>query len=219
MDVDSLSTEVIRHPLIADIAQAKLTLRQLSYVFSQYKFYCEKFPSFLNLISDRFSAHREVAVLRENLAEELGLTNAGVSHLALFEKFIGSIEAHLEERKPHVRGSAVSEYISKLDSFLAGANFFESLGAIGPGTEEITPKQYSHILTGLKRYANSTFDTEFFSVHISGDRVHAEEIRRCFQEVAKTDHESESFLRGAERALILEKCFWDELQIEMALHE
>jgi hypothetical protein len=83
------------------------------------------------------------------------------------------------------------------------------LGALGPGCEDITPREYVLICGGLLKSGHfERSHLTFFDEHIKHDGYHSQGIESSIDEwVAK--HGPNAVEQGALKALALEEMYWN----------
>lgn len=208
---------VMKHPLLAAIGQGTLSAKAALHVFTQYGHYCEYFPRFLASAAAKVPHEEWREPIVRNLWEEHGEGNPARSHRVLYRRFLDSLAARTDStsclRTP---GPAVSRYLARLDEFFRDASPLEAIGAIGPGTEDVTPAQYAAILAGLATQPWAAgCDLEFFTVHVSADTAHADSFWEILHASIADEVSLAAVTRGARFALEREREFWDSLAEEI----
>lgn len=205
--------EILDHPLIDRIKRGQLNRNQLRHFAIQYGIYCSYFPRFLCACAANIPDDQTRFALIENLWEEHGSGKLSGSHRVLFEKFciaLGITPLELKNAKPLPSTLIYVEYILNM---CQDASFIKSLGALGPGTEFFTSKEYELIYKGLQKVEGLTeSDLEFWSVHITLDEHHYEDMLSSIVPWLNNEKNIQDFKEGAERAVDLEILFWDGLE-------
>lgn len=213
MDLMPKINEILTHPFINRISNGSLTPDQLKFFTLQYGIYCSYFPRFLCACAANIPDDDTRLALIENLWEEHGSGNLEGSHRVLFEKFalaVGVSKEALTSAKPLASTLIYVEYILNM---CQDSSFIKSLGALGPGTEFFTSKEYDIIYKGLQKVEGlSEDDLEFWWVHISLDDHHYDDMLTSIVPWLRDDKSSELVKEGAERAVDLEILFWDGLE-------
>lgn len=204
---------ILRHPFVCRISDAWLDRTQLQYFAGQYYFYCNYFVRFLSACAANIPDDRTRMPIIENLWEEHGEGQAEKSHRVLFEKFANSLGMSRKELMDTKPISSTSICCENLFSIAKDSHFLMSLGALGPGTEYFTSREYEIIYKGLQKYPFlSADDLEFWSVHITLDDQHYSDMCQSLEPWLE-DEESMGWVRiGAQRAIELELLFWDGLE-------
>ena len=205
--------EILDHPVIMRIKRGELTRNQLRIFAIQYGIYCSYFPRFLCACAANIPDDQTRMSLIENLWEEHGSGKISGSHRVLFEKFclsLGVTPLELKNARPLPSTQIYVEYVLNM---CQDSSFIKSLGALGPGTEFFTSKEYDLIYRGLQKVEGLTEDDlEFWSVHITLDDHHYEDMMASIVPWLNNETNVALLKAGAERAVDLEILFWDGLE-------
>ncbi len=205
--------EILDHSVIQKIQRGELNRNQLRKFAIQYGIYCSYFPRFLCACAANIPDDRTRMSLIENLWEEHGSGKIAGSHRVLFEKFCLSLGVTSEELKKAKPLPSTLIYVEYILNMCQDASFIKSLGALGPGTEFFTSKEYDLIYKGLQKVEGLTeSDLEFWSVHITLDDHHYEDMLTSIVPWLDVPENVTLFKEGAERAVDLEILFWDGLE-------
>lgn len=181
--------------------------------FRQYRHYCSRFPKFLSLLLARSESEVARRPLIANLWEESGEGNLQNSHLQLLDRFLNATAGGSPDVSP---GAAVSKYVFEIERYLWNQPVAAAFGFIGPGTEEITSRQYSIFLEALRGYQLwSESDLIFFASHIEADVRHANLFWDALANICKSEEDWRQVKVGAEASLDLELTFWKELVADL----
>lgn len=204
---------ILSHRFVKRIADASLSERQLQFFVGQYHWYCEHFPRFLAAAAANIPDDETRFPLLENLWEEHGSGDLSGSHRTLYYHFAeaaGLNRTALDAIEPLSTTRICCENMLQLCRY---GHFLEALGALGPGTEYFTNREYSIIAEGLKNY--NCFDTnalDFWTVHISLDEHHYSDMIGAIRPWANNEAHRSLIRAGAKRALDLEFLFWEGLE-------
>lgn len=87
------------------------------------------------------------------------------------------------------------------------------MGALGPGTECVVPTLYRELERGIARSGMvAPADYVFWTIHVSCDEGHGENIVRALAPFAKTREQQELIQGGAMRVLDARGAWFDGLQ-------
>ncbi len=204
---------VLTHPVITKINKGELSKEQLRLFAIQYSIYCGYFPRFLCACAANIPDDNTRMAIIENLWEEHGSGDLKGSHRVLFEKFalsVGVTPEDIRNAKPIPSTLINVEYLLNM---CQDGSFIKSLGALGPGTEFFTSREYELIYRGLQKVEGLTeSDLEFWSIHITLDDHHYEDMVDAVRIWLDTEENINLFKEGAERAVDLEILFWNGLE-------
>jgi pyrroloquinoline-quinone synthase len=204
---------ILRHPFLKRIEDGWLDREQLQYFAKEYNVYCRYFPRFLAAAAANIPDDPTRMPLIENLWEEHGEGILSKSHRVLYENFAVAIGLSKKELDQVVPLATTDICCKHLLDICMDDDFITSLGALGPGTEFFTNKEYTIIVNGLRKYDFLTEDDiEFWTVHIALDEDHYSEMLESIAPWADTVENKHRLKAGAKRAIDLELLFWDGLE-------
>lgn len=205
--------EILDHPVINRIQEGTLNRNQLRLFAVQYGIYCSYFPRFLCACAANIPDDKTRFAIIENLWEEHGSGHLSGSHRVLYEKFAKALGISAEELHNAKPLPSTLIYVEYVLNMCQDGSFIKSLGALGPGTEFFTSREYELIYKGLQKVEGLTEpDLEFWSVHITLDEHHYEDMLSSILPWLNSDKNIQDFKDGAERAVDLEILFWDGLE-------
>ncbi len=206
-ELTPLIHQVIHHPVLRGVAS--LGRSELQILGREYALVCAHFPRLIAAVAANVPNDVTRLPLVENLWEEHGSGNLGLSHRTLFGRFLLAVDISGEPQPSEVSGST-RRYIKEVSEICQNGHFLEGLGALGPGTEFFTGIEFDHLYNGLMETGYfSEFDLEFFSVHIGMDDEHYEGMRQALTPWLGNRTNEAHIRRGARRAVQLEVEFWD----------
>jgi len=204
---------ILNHRVVKAIHNAELSRQQLQFFALQYHIYCSYFPRFLCACAANIPDDITRLPIIENIWEEHGSGKLSGSHRVLYERFahsLGITDEELKQVKPIPSTLINVEYLLNM---CQDDSFIKSLGALGPGTEFFTSKEYNLIYRGLQKVEGLTEeDLEFWSVHITLDDHHYDDMLISIRPWLNTEENIQLMKEGAERAIDLEILFWDGLE-------
>lgn len=208
--------KILNHRFIKRITDRSLTPEQLQYFGIQYKVYCEHFPRFLAAAASNIPDDETRMSLIENLWDEHGNGDISKSHRKLYNNFCRGLGLSEVQISNPVASPPTLIYVQFLLKICQESNFLKSLGALGPGTEFFTSREYEILYNALKRYEFlDDKSLEFWFVHIELDDNHyglmLESILNCIH----TEKDFEEMKEGAELAIDLELLFWEGLEDQL----
>lgn len=212
-ELQPMISQILDHPFLNRLAEGRLSQEQLRYFAMQYSVYCSYFPRFLAASAANVPDDRTRMPIMENLWEEHGEGRIERSHRVLYEQFalalgLSADDLHRVSPLPNTRAC-----VENLLDLCEEGHFLESLGALGPGTEYFTTKEYLKILTGLRNYPQlSETDLVFWEVHTELDEEHYSEMIDALRPWTRTSVEESLVRHGAIKAIELEVLFWDGLE-------
>ena len=219
-DLQSDVTRLLESAVFQEIARKTADPKRIWFIFSQYRHYCRSFPQFLEALLTRTTSVVARQPLLDNLWEESGSGDAAKAHPAMLDGFLdawaeasGVSEAEmLRSQQLHPPSKPVSSFVDDILLFLKTAPLASAFGFLGPGTEEITSRQYDFILKSLRSYGLvEESKLEFFSAHITADIKHADVFWDAIENVARTESDWLDVERGARESLKRETQFWKEM--------
>ncbi len=205
--------KILNHPFIERIESGWLDKPQLQYFAKQYSVYCHYFPRFLAAAAAKIPDDATRLPIVGNLWEEHGEGSVQKSHRVLYNKFaeaVGLSETELNAVEPLPTTRICCENMFNL---CHQGQFLESLGALGPGTEFFTNREYTKISNGLRKYEFlNDEDIEFWLVHIALDEDHYSDMVKAMENWAHSLENKYLIKSGAKKAVDLEHLFWDGLE-------
>lgn len=204
--------EILAHPFLRRLEERTLNLLQLREFALQYNIYTSYFPRFLAAVAANIPDDNTRASLIENLWEEHGEGNMQYSHRSLFHRFLTALDITEIEWQFAKPLTSTSQYVNALFDLCHNSHFLKGLGAMGPGTEFFTSDEYALIASGLKKYSFlSSYDIEFFSLHIDMDEGHYSSIVSAVFPWIDSEDNMKMVREGAKEAINLEISFWHGL--------
>jgi pyrroloquinoline quinone (PQQ) biosynthesis protein C len=196
------------HPWFRQIQGCTLTTPQLSRFSQQYTIASREFPRILCRASASIQTDTTRAALIENLWDEHGRGDLSKSHRALLDRFVIACNLAPEELSQDIATPETRLYLDGMSALCTGDDELVVLGAIGPGCEEFTPRQYKLLATCLERTLDRS-SLEFFFEHISHDGAHIGDIYNSIIPICTTEEAIARVCFGAKQALLLETMFWN----------
>lgn len=204
---------ILKHPFLKRIEKGSLTKGQLKYFIGQYSYYCEYFPRFLSACAANIPSDVTRMPLIENLWEEHGEGKMKESHRVLFDNFAKAAGVSITDLKNTPPLITTEAAVKNLFNVCLQSDYLKSLGALGPGTEFFTNDEYKIIVKGLKKYKFfNDKNLRFWTVHITMDEGHYQEMLSIIKPLAKSSKDRASIASGAKLAIELELLFWDGLE-------
>jgi pyrroloquinoline-quinone synthase len=189
-------------------------------VFQEYRVYCASFPRFLGTLLSRSDNETVRQPLILNLWEESGEGNLQKTHLKMLEDFLNKWSDAIGVKILDISrstGVVTPKFCSDIQSFLHSRSLPEVFGFIGPGTEEVTARQYGSFVKGLRGYGLlKDADLDFFTAHLVADVRHADLFWDALEAVCTTEASWDLAQKGAAASLTLEIEFWDSLMKEVS---
>jgi pyrroloquinoline quinone (PQQ) biosynthesis protein C len=233
MNSYALTSSAVNHPYLDALKKGELSNMSMAiqdFAF-QYGSYSSKFIHYVSTVINKLNDPKHVDILTENLNEEKGHSHdvelpknvsqsiQGVPHSLLYKRFQEALGVNQEYKDNH-RYSQFSQLWSKNFLQLCDMDECVAIGAIGIGTELITPQVYEQILTGLKSYTELTLNERiFFDLHSVCDVKHAEQLVLIASDLAVDSDACEKIEYGARSALYLRTLFWDKMLVRAIISQ
>jgi pyrroloquinoline quinone (PQQ) biosynthesis protein C len=148
------------------------------------------------------------SLLQGRTAQLLELT-----HPALFRRFLKSLGISPDVVAASEPLPETAQFVREFEAVCRSGHWLEAMGALGPGTESIVPRIYSHILSGIRRSAAmDPNDYVFWTIHVHCDEGHGENISRAIESYLDRPENQELVLQGAMRVLDARKLWFDALE-------
>jgi len=187
--------------------------------FQEYRVYCASFPKFLGTLLSRSDDEVVRQPLIINLWEESGEGDLRKTHLKMLDRFLSSWSESIGLKNWEIAatsGTVTRKFSSDIHSYLQTKSLPEVFGFIGPGTEEVTTKQYELFVKGLRGYGLvNDGDLEFFTTHLVADVRHADLFWDALAAVCVSEDSWHLAQQGASASLDLEIVFWENLLKEV----
>jgi pyrroloquinoline-quinone synthase len=210
-ELSPLIDGVVEHPFL--VALPSIDQDGLRLFASEYALCNSYFPRCLAAVAANVPDDVTRLPLIENIWEEHGLGDLGASHRTMFWRF--AVACGLPETRPPTTQkplATTADYAETLLGICREGHFLEGMGALGPGTELVTGRQYRRLLAGLQMTGRFTEeDLVFFQLHIGLDDDHNADLEAAMAPWVTDLDSKERIRRGARRALELEIGFWDGL--------
>lgn len=216
VDLEELVERVVEPAFIRRLTAGDVTPDGVRTFACEYLYYCERFPRVVCAVAMNVPEDRTRLALVQNLWDEHGQGDVNQSHRELYYRFVEALGLDLTDARE--RASTVTrKYVDDLFGYCQNSGFLHGLGALGPGTEYTTTRQYSSIVDGLS--GSGFLDEnalEFFRVHIEGDPMHFSDFTRALGPFLSDSASCTAVREGAVFALETETVFWEGVN-EIAL--
>lgn len=212
-----LVNKLLEGPFSKGLNQGTFHPNFVGQVFGEYRLYCASFPKFLGTLLARTDEEIARRPLIINLWEESGEGDLEKTHLKMLDRFLlawSQAKPKGETFAPvgFVSKTATKDFCDDIQNYLATKSAPQVFGFIGPGTEEVTARQYELFVAGLRKYSMvSEKDLEFFSAHMVADVRHADLFWNALENVCKTEADWGLAAEGAKASLEMEIQFWANL--------
>ena len=205
--------KILHHPFVSRIKDGWLNESQLKYFVGQYGIYCDFFPRFLSAAAANIPDDPTRISIVENLWEEHGSGDINMSHRILYEKFATAFDFNPDTLRDIEPLGTTEICIENMLHICRQDHFLIALGALGPGTEYFTNKEYEIIVGGLRKYDFLTDDhLTFWDVHITLDEDHYGDMVKSIDPWMFSEENQKLVEKGAKKALALEYIFWEGLE-------
>lgn len=188
--------------------------------FQEYRVYCASFPKFLGTLLSRSENEIVRQPLIINLWEESGEGDLRKTHLKMLDRFLSRWSEAIGKKNWDLTassGAVTRKFSSDIQTYLQTKSLPEVFGFIGPGTEEVTARQYELFVTGLRGYGLvNDDDLEFFTTHLVADVRHADLFWDALGAVCTSEDSWRLAQQGASASLDLEIVFWENLLKEVS---
>jgi len=146
----------------------------------------------------------------QNLWDEHGQGDVRRSHRSMLRRFLDYLQV-APEYESREKGPA-ARYVQSMTQLCQEANEAAVIGALGPGCEYFTPREYRLIATALRaQFSIPDEALEFFLDHISHDDLHIGSLDEALGLVVKGDGDMHDAIEGAKRSIQIEITFWEDM--------
>ncbi len=212
---------VIQHPYLCRLASGQLpdvvlALQDFAFQFAFYNMhFLDYLKDVISLLED--TSHKEK--LTVNLREEEGIIgeNAYLSHQALFSIFQESLGVDKEYRLLHQPAESAIQWQGAFTRLCLSGHPARAVGAIGLGTDYISPDIYQSLVKSVERFT-TLYDDEFafLKIHAEPSSEHGTLMRQVTEELAGFLENRYEIEAGMWEALELRAAFFDDM-LERAL--
>jgi pyrroloquinoline-quinone synthase len=170
----------------------------------QYAIASAEFPIVLCLAGASLGDDRIRATIIENLWDEHGQGNIEKSHREMLRRFLEACGADLA---PAQALPSTSQYILGMKRLASSSNEAAVLGALGPGCEEFTVREYRLVIAALRDRFNEA-ELSFFYDHVRHDGGHVSGLNEAIDSVCDSQEQLDVACTAATEAIALEYEFW-----------
>lgn len=181
-NLDELS--ILLHPFYVKWNKGELTIENLQYYSGQYFHHVNAFPRYISTIHSKCESINDRQVLLDNLIdEEKGEEN----HPELWLQFSEGLGC---DRQNVLHSEANDKTTKLVEGFfnLCNQSYASGLGALYAYERQV-PQVAKSKLEGLKSFYQISDErtTKFFTVHMSADEWHSQEIEDLIQKLPETE--------------------------------
>lgn len=175
----------------------------------QFYLFCVTFHRCLGGLISTTPNQRLIAMIADNLYDEMGRGNLAESHLEILKRFsrsIGYSETDIASIKP------LPATVELNDAFIAVSkrDFHIGIGAVGLGAEFAGALFFKNVYASFRqkpflRQAN----TLIYEIHAQDDTRHRADMKSVLEGMTFTSHEQRKMLLGIELSNALFDNFWE----------
>lgn len=211
----------LQHPYLCRLASGQLpdvvlALQEFSF---QYAFYNLHYLDYLKDVIDLLEDIQHKEKLTVSLREEEGIIgeNAYLSHQALFKIFQQSLGVDKEYHLLNQPSESAIQWQASFTRLCRSGNPARAVGAVGLGTDYISPTVYQHLVKSVERFT-TLYDDEFafLKIHAEPSSEHGTLMRQVTEEMAGFLENRYELEAGMWEALELRAAFYDDM-LERAL--
>jgi pyrroloquinoline-quinone synthase len=175
----------------------------------QFYLFCVTFHRCLGGVVSNTPDQRIIAMLAENLYDEMGRGNIAESHLEILKRFsrsLGYSDAHIAAIKP------LPSTVELNDKFIAVAkeDFYVGIGAVGLGAEYAGAQFFRNVYASFvqKPFLRNA-DTKIYEIHAEDDTRHREDMKAALSALNFSAGQETDMLLGVELSEMLFFNFWE----------
>lgn len=200
-----LVESLVAHPFLLACRTGTAPLSSLRAFLLQQGHYSRHFTRYLCAVMSNLPSGEQVAMLADNLFEELGLQGGQhIPHSKLYRNMLARFELDLDVGPAPL--PETENLIRTMSEHCRDPNVAKGLGALCLGAEALVPSLYSDIVAGFRAHGFSDQDVDFFVLHIECDDGHAETMRDIMVELVQRDPAQLRSIVEAGRNLVEARC-------------
>ncbi len=222
MDLDSLVSEIERHPVNANaffmaFRDRPLSPGRLRAFLLQYHYFCKHFVKVLEgLLYNTPVEELDMRVeLSKTLHSELGGGRSEQAHIRLLARFAaaaGVSQTELDRAAPMPESAA---YLATLQRLFVESDYLTALGA-EMAVEITAGSEFRYFYPGLQKYGRfSAHDLVFFEMHLEAEDCHGAWLTEAVRKTARTTADLERVARGARTTADAWQAFWEGMYREV----
>ncbi|MCW7537974.1 iron-containing redox enzyme family protein [Aquabacterium sp. A7-Y] len=196
-----LVAHISRHAFLKRCRNGEVSLSALKCFLIQHGYYSRHFTRYLCALMSNLRSNDQVLCLAENLFEELGFSDEGLSpHSEVYKRMLARFGLDLDRGPPPL--PATLSLIEVMAEHCRDRNPARGLGALCLGAEALVPSMYADILAGFEALGVKGTETEFFRMHVECDDGHAETMRAIMVLTAENEPSQLAVMIAAGRSLV-----------------
>jgi len=179
-------------------------------VFSeQFYLFCVTFHRCLGAMVSNTSDEDIIAMIADNLYDEMGRGSLRKSHLEILKRFSRSI-GYTEEDIRRVKPLPCTQELNDLILGVCKADFYLGIGAAGLGAE-FAGEKFFHAV--YESFRNKPFlhnaDVTVYKIHAEDDTRHRQVMKDCLAKHLWNEDARRRMLFGVEHSMTLFHNFWE----------
>jgi len=179
-------------------------------VFSeQFYLFCVTFHRCLGAMVSNTSDEDIIAMIADNLYDEMGRGSLRKSHLEILKRFSRSI-GYTDEEIRKVKPLACTQELNDLILGICKADFYLGIGAAGLGAEFAGEKFFRGVYESFQRkpFLQDAYVT-VYKIHAEDDTRHRQVMKDCLAKHLWNEEARQRMLFGVEYSMTLFQNFWE----------
>ena len=184
-------------------------IREVKIFSEQFYLFCVTFHRCLGGLISTTPNQRIIAMLADNLYDEMGSGDLSKSHLEILKRFSRSI-GYSDEDIDSIQPLAVTQELNAWMIATSKEDFFVGVGAVALGAEFAGAEFFRQVYVAFQKKACLlSADTEIYAIHAQDDSRHRADIRAALSMMSFSKLERSRMMYGINLSDALFFNFWE----------
>lgn len=175
----------------------------------QFYLFCVTFHRCLGALVSNTEDEDIIAMIADNLYDEMGRGTIQESHLEILKRFSRSI-GYTEEQIHHIKPLPCTQELNDLILGICKRDFYLGMGAAGLGAEFAGEKFFHRVYESFRcKPFLQNADVTVYKIHAEDDTRHRQVMKKCLAKHLWNESARKRMLFGIEYSMVLFHNFWE----------